>query len=75
MLLKIMKNTFLILASLAALGLVSCTGQLGYGQMTPRVNVEEVERQEAVTPTPNPTGVQGYDDRFGGFHGYGRNYY
>ncbi|MGJ8724822.1 MAG: hypothetical protein ACSHYB_09720 [Roseibacillus sp.] len=66
-----MKKTFLILSSLAVLGLVSCASHNGIGQMTPRVNVEEVERQAPVTPTPNPTGVQGYDARFGPFYGGG----
>lgn len=70
-----MKTLLVITASLAVLGLASCVGPngtLGNGQLVPRVNVEEVERQTPVSPTPNPTGVVGYDNSFGSFHGHGR---
>lgn len=52
------------LASLAALTLVSCNGPVGFGQMAPRADVEAVERQAPVTPTPNPTGVPGINPLF-----------
>lgn len=59
-----MKNILLALASIAVFSLTSCTGPLGHGQMVPRADVEEVERQAPVTPTPNPTGVPGINPFF-----------
>lgn len=63
-----------LLAAFALLGLASCTP--GVGPLVPQTDVEQVERQAPVTPTPNPTG-QIYDqtlNTFGRGAGLGRSF-
>ena len=57
-----MKKTIALISAPVVLALASCNTPLGNGvqPLSPHVNVEEIERQAPVTPTPNPTG-QLYD--------------
>jgi hypothetical protein len=76
-----MNTSISLLAVGAVIALASCTAPYGNGtqRMTPRADVEAIERQGGNLP-PVPDGganaynaVQyGLDNRFGGFHGYGR---
>lgn len=75
-----MKTATYAFSGLALITLVSCNAPYGNGiqPLTPRVSVEEVERQAPLPPAPE-NGFDGYtaaqyglDNRFGGFHGFGR---